>query len=238
MIAVVPAHNEEAAIGGVIDEIKAFDPSFDVVVVDDGSVDATPQVAARRGAAVITLPYNLGIGGAVQTGYRYALEHGFDLAVQIDGDGQHVPGELPKILGPVVRGECDIAIGSRFAGEGDYKAPKSRRVGMHLFSWVCSLLVGQKLSDTSSSFRAVNRAALKVFAVDYPHGYLETVEATVLAAKCGLRLKEVSVVMRERAVGSSALTLPISLFYSLKVLVALFVGLFRRPLVTSGDGRP
>jgi glycosyltransferase involved in cell wall biosynthesis len=236
-IAIVPALNEADTIGAVIAEIRAADPEFEVVVVDDGSTDATLDVARASGAKVLRLPYNLGIGGAVQTGYRYALERGFDLAVQIDGDGQHVPGELPKILGPVVRGECDIAIGSRFAGEGDYKAPKSRRVGMHLFSWVCSLLVGQKLSDTSSSFRAVNRSALAVFAVDYPHGYLETVEATVLAAKCGLRLKEVSVVMRERAVGSSALTTPISLFYSLKVLVALFVGLFRRPLVVPGDGR-
>jgi hypothetical protein len=236
-IAIVPALNEADTIASVIAEIRAADPEFEVVVVDDGSTDATLTVAREAGAKAIRLPYNLGIGGAVQTGYRYALEHGFDVAVQIDGDGQHVPAELPKILGPLVRGDADIVIGSRFAGEGAYRAPFGRRVGMRLFSAVCSLLVGQRLSDTSSSFRAVNRTTLQLFAVDYPHGYLETVEATVLAAKYGLRLKEVPVHMREREAGRSALTTGVSLFYSFKVLVALFVGLFRRPLVIRGDDR-
>ena len=236
-IAVVPALNEADTIAGVIAEIRAVDPEFEVVVVDDGSVDATRSVALAAGAKVIRLPYNLGIGGAVQTGYRYAFERGFDLAVQVDGDGQHIASELPKIVEPVVRGEADVVIGSRFAGEGGYRAPTLRRVGMRVFSALCSLLVGQRLSDTSSSFRALNRRSLRLFAADYPHGYLETVEATVLAAKHGLRLHEVPVRMRERETGRSALTLPVSLFYALKVLVALFVGLFRRPLALPRDER-
>src|SRR5207237_10612135 len=115
-LAIVPAFNEEASVGRVIDELRAFDPGFDIVVVDDGTVDRTAGVATDRGAHVIRLPFNLGIGGAVQTGYRFAFEQSFDIAVQVDGDGQHDPAQLPKILGPVLGGEADLVVGSRFAG--------------------------------------------------------------------------------------------------------------------------
>ncbi|MGH3079739.1 MAG: glycosyltransferase family 2 protein [Gaiellaceae bacterium] len=230
-IAIVPALNEAATIGRVVKEIQSVDLGFEVLVVDDGSSDGTGALAEAAGARVLRLPFNLGIGGAVQTGYRYALANGFDLAVQIDGDGQHDAGQLEVLLAPLLAGEADIVIGSRFAGVGNYRATRVRRLGMHLFAGVVSLVLRQWLTDTSSSFRALNRRSLSLFAADYPHGFLETVEATVLAGKYRLRVKEVPVTMRERELGRSSLTIPLSLFYSAKVLLAVFVSLFRRPAV-------
>src|SRR5215208_5972218 len=130
-VAIVPARNEEGAIGGVVREIRAFDPGLDVVVIDDGSTDRTAAVAAAAGAHVVRLPFNLGIGGAVQTGFRYALAHGFELAVRLDGDGQHEAYELAKVIEPILAGEADIVVGSRFAArDGHYKGPLPRRVGI------------------------------------------------------------------------------------------------------------
>jgi glycosyltransferase involved in cell wall biosynthesis len=226
-LAIVPAYNEEESVGRVIDEIREFDPGFDVCVVDDGSVDRTAGVAVDRGAHVIRLPFNLGIGGAVQTGYRFAFENGYDLAVQIDGDGQHDPRELPKILTPVVENAADMAVGSRFAGGGQYRAPLARRAGIAIFAKVVSAVVRQRVTDTTSGFRAVNRRGIALFAADYPHDYPE-VEATVMVVKSRLRLVEVPVTMRERAGGRSSITALRSVYYMVKVLLAIFVGLFRR----------
>ena len=225
----MPALNEAATVGKVIQEIREVDPGFDVVVVDDGSDDGTGAIAEAAGALLLRLPFNLGIGGAVQTGFRYALANGYDIAVQIDADGQHDPSQLHRIIEPLLDGEADIVIGSRYAGAGGYKAPAVRRFGQRLFATIVSAIVRQSLTDTSSSFRAVNRRSLSLFSADYPHGFLETVEATVLAGKYRLRLKEVPVTMRERELGRSSLTVPLSLFYSAKVLLAVFVSLFRRP---------
>jgi glycosyltransferase involved in cell wall biosynthesis len=227
-LAIVPALNEEKTVASVIDEIRAVDPGLEVVVVDDGSQDATARIAKAHGATVLRLPFNVGIGGAVQTGFQYALERGFDVAVQVDGDGQHDPRELGAILAPLVAGEADIVVGSRFSGVGSYRSPISRRLGIRLFARVVSLIVRQPLTDTSSSFRAFNRRGIRLFAAEYPHAFLETVEATVLAAKCGLRLKEIPVSVRVRFAGASSLTVSRSIWYSLSVLVAVFVGLFRR----------
>jgi glycosyltransferase involved in cell wall biosynthesis len=228
-IAIVPALNEAATIGRVIQEIRGADPSFEIVVVDDGSDDGTGPVAEAAGARLLILPFNLGIGGAVQTGFRYALTNAFDVAVQIDGDGQHDPKQLGVILGPLLAGEADMVIGSRYAGVGTYRASGMRRLGQRIFASVVSLVVRQPLTDTSSSFRALNRRSLSLFAADYPHGFLETVEATVLAGKYRLRIREVPVTMRARETGSTSLTVPLSLFYSAKVLLAVFVSMFRRP---------
>jgi glycosyltransferase involved in cell wall biosynthesis len=226
-IAIVPALNEEVTVGRVIDEIRGFDAGFDIVVVDDGSTDRTAGVAADRGAHVVRLPFNLGIGGAMQTGYRFAFEHGYDVAAQIDGDGQHDPSQLPAILAPVLAGEADVCVGSRFTGKGAYRSSFTRRVGIRIFARVVSAIVRQKVTDTTSGFRAVNRKGIALFAADYPHDYPE-VEATVMLVKHKLRLKEVPVEMRERGGGASSITALRSVYYMTKVLLAIFVGLFRR----------
>ena len=236
-VAIVPALNEEVAIPGVIDELRGFDPGMDVVVVDDGSVDRTAAVAAAKGVRVLRLPFNLGIGGAVQTGFRFAFENGYDLAVRIDGDGQHDPSQLPLVLGPILRGEADIAVGSRFAGGGDgYRSSRTRRIGIRLLAWVVSRIVGQRVTDTTSGFQALNREGIALFARDYPHDYPE-VEATVMVFRHRLRLVEVPVAMRERGGGRSSITTLRSIYYMVKVLLAIFVGLFRRNVVPEEDAR-
>ena len=215
-------------MGRVVDEIRAADPGMEILVVDDGSRDATAAVARARGARVVRLPFNLGIGGAVQTGYRYARERDFDVAVQVDADGQHDARELAALLEPVLTGEADLAVGSRFAtGAGTYRAPFARRVGIRLFARTISGITGQRVTDTTSGFRAANRRAIELFAEHYPHDYPE-VETTVMVVKGRLRLVEVPVAMRERAAGHSSITAARSIYYMAKVSLALFVGLFRR----------
>jgi glycosyltransferase involved in cell wall biosynthesis len=233
-IAIVPAFNEERNIGGVLDELRAFDPGLVVVVVSDGSSDRTAAVAREHGAHVVQLPFNLGIGGAVQTGFKYAAEGGYELAVRCDGDGQHDPSQLGKVIAPVLAGEVDIAIGSRFVGEGGYQSSVTRRVGIRLLAWIVSAIARQRVTDTTSGFQALNRRALELFALDYPHDYPE-VEGMVMTIRHQLRLCEVPVTMRERAHGRSSITALRSIYYMAKVLLALFVGLFRRSAVPVED---
>jgi glycosyltransferase involved in cell wall biosynthesis len=233
-IAIVPALNEEESVARVIDEIRSFDPDFEVVVVDDGSVDRTAAVAEQRGAHVVRLPFNLGIGGAVQTGFRYAFEHGFRLAVRLDGDGQHDASQLGLILEPVLAGEADIAIGSRFARGGGYRSSRSRRLGISILAGTVSLLVGRRVTDPTSGFQALNRHAIALFAADYPHDYPE-VEATLMVHRHELRLAEVPVQMRERAGGRSSIGALASVYYMVKVLLALFIGLFRKNVTPLED---
>jgi glycosyltransferase involved in cell wall biosynthesis len=228
--AIVPALNEEGAIAGVIDGIRAFDPGFEVVVVADGSTDRTAEVAAEAGATVLRLPFNLGIGGAVQTGFRYAYENGFELAVRVDGDGQHDPAELPTILAPVLADEADICVGSRFAGESSFRSTRSRRLGIRILASCVSMLVRRRVTDPTSGFQALNRNGIRLFAADYPHDYPE-VEATVMCFRHRLRLTEVPVRMREREHGASSITALRAIYYMVKVLLAIFVGVFRRNVV-------
>ena len=236
-VAIVPARNEEGAVAGVVAELRAFDPGLEVVVIDDGSTDGTARVAEAAGATVVRHPFNLGIGGAVQTGFRYALEHGVDVAVRLDGDGQHDPAELPGLLEPLLAGEADIVVGSRFAaGPSAYRVPLARRIGIRLFSRIVSLLVRQRVTDTTSGFQAANRLAIRLFAADYPHDYPE-VEATVMVVRHRLRLKEVPARMRERSTGRSSITALRSVYYMVKVLLAIFVGLFRRSVVPLEEER-
>ena len=229
-IAIVPALNEQESVGRVIDEIRAFDPDFEIVVVDDGSIDRTAAIAAARGARVLRLPFNLGIGGAVQTGFRYAFEKNFDLAVRVDGDGQHDAAQLAALLEPVLSGEADIAVGSRFVEAVGYRSSRSRRFGIRILARVVSALAQQRVSDPTSGFQALGRRGIALFAADYPHDYPE-VEATLMVIRHRLRLKEVPVAMRERSAGRSSIGTLASVYYMVKVLLAIFVALFRRNVV-------
>jgi glycosyltransferase involved in cell wall biosynthesis len=239
-LAVVPAYNEAPTVGKVIADIRAELPDFDVLVVDDGSTDATAQAARHAGARVVRLPFNLGIGGAVQTGFRYALENDYQYMVQIDGDGQHDPGEVRKLERTMARRpEIDMVCGSRFlrgsADQPEYLAPISRRTGIHLFAFLLRRIVGPKISDPTSGFRLYNRRAIELFARDYPHDYPE-VEALLMMHHHRLEMCETRVRMFVRGGGVSSISAGKSVYYMIKVLLALGIGLVRRrPVIEPGE---
>jgi len=228
-LAIVPAYNEAGMVARVVRDIHRAAPGFDVVVIDDGSTDSTATEAEAEGAAVIRHPYNLGIGGAVQSGYKYALRNGYQIAAQVDGDGQHKPEYLPEMAAALhTEGEqADMVYGSRFRGDPGYRVPLGRRFGNMVFSLVLSAITRQKITDPTSGFRMTNRRAIELFASDYPHDYPE-VEALLMLHANRLRIHEVHVKMNARGFGQSSIDYPRSAYYMLKVLLALFVGLFRR----------
>jgi glycosyltransferase involved in cell wall biosynthesis len=233
----VPAYNEAATIVSVVSSLRRHAPDFDVLVIDDGSTDETAQLARAAGARVVRAPFNLGIGGAVQTGFVFAHEGGYELLVQVDGDGQHDPQELEKLLDAMGPG-VDMVCGSRFLVKGEYLAPVSRRAGIHVFAWLLSHFVGQAVTDPTSGFRLYNRRAIKLFADDYPHDYPE-VEAVLMLHHHRLRMREVPVRMFRRGGGTSSISSGKSVYYMVKVLLALFIGLARRrPVVEPGDRAP
>lgn len=238
-LAIVPAYNEQGAIARVVKAIHESAPDFDVVVIDDGSIDRTAKAAQDAGARVVIHPINLGIGGAVQSGYQYALANGYDMAVQIDGDGQHPASELPKLVERLeAEPAVDLVYGSRFIGEGEYKQTFARRAGIVVFSTVLSLITRQKVTDPTSGFRLANHKAIALFARDYPHDYPE-VEAILMMHRHALKTAEVSVRMDHRESGRSSITPIHSGYYMLKVLLAVFVGLFRsKTIVEPRDHAP
>jgi glycosyltransferase involved in cell wall biosynthesis len=239
-LAVVPAFNEATTIGDVVRRIHADAPEWDVVVVDDGSTDSTADIAKAAGARVVRLPFNLGIGGAVQAGFVFAREHGYDVMAQVDGDGQHDPAELTKLVDHMrTHPALDMVCGSRFLStDHRYPSPISRRTGIHIFAFLLSLFVHQPISDPTSGFRIYNRRAIRLFATDYPHDYPE-VEAILMLHHHRLRMEEIPVRMYARGGGVSSISSGKSAYYMVKVLLALFVGLFRRrPLPEPGGGPP
>ena len=238
-LAVVPAYNEAATVGRVIDALRRHAPELDILVVDDGSTDATALIAEAAGVSVLRLPFNLGIGGAVQAGFKFADEHGYDFMIQVDGDGQHDPREIGKLFdamdGP---DRADMICGTRFATKTGYMAPISRRTGIHIFAFLLSRLLRQPVTDPTSGFRLYNRRAIAVFARDYPHDYPE-VEAVLMLHHHRLTMREVPVRMYQRGGGVSSIGSGKSFYYMVKVLLALFVGLGRRrPVPEPGEPAP
>lgn len=227
IIVIIPAFNEVATIGGVISSVKAEVPEADIVVINDGSNDNTAQTAAEPGVIVLNHPYNMGIGATMQTGYKYALNKGYDVAVQVDGDGQHPADQIRRLIEPILKGLADIVVGSRFLGEGGYRPSIARGAGMALFSRVVSAIIREKVSDTTSGFRAAGRDCIKFFASHYPDDYPE-VEALVLLHKTDFSIMEVPVSMAERAGGKSSITPLRSIYYMVKVLLAIFVDLLKK----------
>jgi glycosyltransferase involved in cell wall biosynthesis len=226
-LVIIPAYNEQKSLPGVIADLREHAPDADVVVVDDGSWDATARVAEECGVTVLRLPFNLGIGGAMQTGYRFADRHGYAVAVQFDGDGQHLAAEIAPLLTELGSGAADIVVGSRFLLKTDYQSPFFRRIGIWIFSKVLSRILGMPMTDTTSGFRAANREELGFVAGGYPDDYPE-VESLVLLHKAGLRIAEVPVKMRARSEGKSSITPLRSVYYMVKVLLAVLIDLMKR----------
>jgi glycosyltransferase involved in cell wall biosynthesis len=219
---IVPAFNEARSLPALAAELSAHPLHPDVCVVDDGSGDGTARVAAGLGLSVVRLPFNLGIGGAVQAGYAWSAARGHDVAIQVDGDGQHDAAYLEALLEPIRAGRADVVVGSRFLEEGGFKSTLLRRAGIRYLAWFLRLRCGARVTDPTSGFRAAGQRAIELFAVAYPSDYPEP-EAIALAVRGGLRVEEVPVRMRQRAHGVSSISPWRSLYYLVKVSLALLL---------------
>lgn len=225
VLIIIPAYNEEKNLPKLTEKLEKMYPQYDYVVVNDGSVDHTKELCRKEGISVINLPVNLGIGGAVQTGYKYGSENGYDIAVQIDGDGQHDIAYLDKLLEPLRNSSADVVIGSRFIRKEGFQSSRLRRTGIVFLSRLIRLLTGVRVYDVTSGFRAVNRRFVEIYARDYPSDYPEP-EAIVSAIMEGGRVLEVPVVMKERESGTSSINLVRSVYYMIKVTLAVLLRRF------------
>lgn len=229
VLIIIPAYNEAGSLPGLLRSLQVECPWCDVVVVDDGSTDGTRQCVAGI-VRVISLPCNLGIGGAVQTGLQIAFREKYDFALQVDGDGQHPAREIRKLLDAIRESGCDMVVGSRFRAAGGFKSTATRRMGIRFFSIILSAICGTKITDPTSGFRVFNRRAIRLLAHSYAEDFPE-VEALVVARRAGLRLIEIPVEMTERTAGKSSIGSVKSLIYMVKVPLAIFMTLIRKPEV-------
>ncbi|MBI5561337.1 MAG: glycosyltransferase family 2 protein [Deltaproteobacteria bacterium] len=227
LLVIIPAFNEEETIASVIEDVRHNCPEADILVVNDGSRDATARISEGMGVATLTHPYNLGIGATMQTGYKYARLKGYDAAVQVDADGQHRADQIGRLIRPLIEGQAQVVVGSRFLDEGGYRPSLARGAGISIFSRIVSAILRERVTDTTSGFRASGREAIAFFSVFYPDDYPE-VEALVLLHKRGFRIIEVPVEMSERAGGQSSITPTRSAYYMIKVLLAIFVDLLKK----------
>lgn len=228
ILVVIPAYNEEGRIGEVVATVRSTVPACDVLVVDDGSADRTARAARSAGARVLSHPSNLGYGVALQTGYKFAVRYGYDFLVQMDGDGQHDPASIPELLAPVVAGESDFVLGSRFLGERTYEPSLVRRLGMAFFRRLVSFLIGQTVTDSTSGFQAFNRRVIRffsteVFPCDYPDG-----DILIILHRAGFSLREVPVRMTANRDGKSMHSGLKPLYYVFKMMLSILVTLLRR----------
>jgi len=220
VIVIMPAFNEQEALPSTLAGLLATPLPLDVVVIDDGSSDRTAAIAAENGAICLSLPFNLGIGGALRTGFRYAVENGYQRGIQFDADGQHDASQIANLLAPLEEG-ADMVIGSRFAGAGEYQVGRSRGFAMNILRWAIRRLAGQRFSDTSSGFRSFGPEVLALFANEYPIEYMDSVEALVMACRAGFDVREIPTVMHERTGGvASNRSLRLAYHY-VRVLVSL-----------------
>jgi glycosyltransferase involved in cell wall biosynthesis len=226
ILVIVPAFNEEKSISKVISNLFDSGYNVDLVVVDDGSYDNTSKIAEDNGVKVLKLPYNLGIGGAVQTGYLYAKENSYDIAIQLDGDGQHDPSYIGDLITPLIEGRADMVIGSRYVKKTCYNSKLARRLGMVFFSGLVTLLTRNSIKDTTSGFRAVNRKVLEYFAINYPSDYPE-VDVLIRLHKKKFKVSEIPVEMKERQGGVSSITPIKSAYYMIKVSMVLLINSIR-----------
>jgi glycosyltransferase involved in cell wall biosynthesis len=224
---IIPAFNEEHTIGDVVRGVTALGAGFDIIVINDNSSDKTSEKAIEAGAKVVELPFNLGIGGAVQTGYKYALAGGYDACVQVDGDGQHPTQEIPRLIGALFDNGYDIVIGSRFVAKTGYEISLMRDLGIRILSQFLRIATGLVVKDPTSGFRAINGRALRLFANQYPQDYPEP-ESLVFAYKNQFKIREVPIEMKNRMYGISSITPVFAAYYMGKVLLAMFIDLFKK----------
>ena len=224
---IIPAYNESASIEKTVLEIERYAPEFDYMIINDCSTDHTEEICRKNGFPVISLPVNLGIGGAVQTGYRYALEKGYDMAVQVDGDGQHDPAFLNKMADHLEQHDLDMVIGSRFIEKKGFQSSGMRRIGIHYFTQLIRLLTGKVITDPTSGLRMAGRSVIKMFAYNYPVDYPEP-ESVTFALRHGKKVEEIPVVMRERSGGVSSISMTKSVYYMIKGTMAILIECIRK----------
>ncbi len=231
VVVIMPAYNEEESIAPTIGRIQAELAGAAIVVISDCSTDRTADVARAAGARVVEHPCNLGYGGAVQTGFMYAVKHGFEYLVQIDADGQHDPASAMALLDPVVAGTADVAIGSRFLGRADYHIPAPRRIGMAVFGAIVTFVTRRRFSDPTSGYQAMNARVLRFFAHDnYPSDFPDA-DTIILLALAGFRVVEVPVVMKSRLAGTSMHSNLRAFYYVSKMMLSIFMVLLRRKML-------
>jgi glycosyltransferase involved in cell wall biosynthesis len=227
VIVIIPAYNEGARIADVVGNVRRIVPDYAILVVNDGSRDDTAAAAAGAGAKVVSHPFNMGYGVAIQTGYKYAHEHGYDFLVQIDGDGQHDPAYIPRLLEPVMKGETDFAIGSRFLGVESYDPSLARRIGMGLFRKIVSLVTGTRITDSTSGYQAFNREVIRFFTTEvFPCDYPDA-DMLITLHLAGFTIRELPVRMYARAEGKSMHSGLKPLYYIFKMFLSIFVTLLR-----------
>ncbi|CCZ03499.1 glycosyltransferase family 2 protein [Bovifimicola ammoniilytica] len=226
-LVIIPAYNESASIVNTVNDIKKNAPDFDYVVINDHSKDNTLQICKDAGLNVIDLPLNLGIGGAVQTGYLYACQNGYDIAVQFDGDGQHDAKYLNEMAETLVKEQADMVIGSRFIEKEGFQSSFTRRLGIRYFTFLIKILTGQKITDPTSGYRMCNRKIIELFAGNYPKDYPEP-ETTTWILRKKLKVLEIPVIMRAREEGVSSISLKKSFYYMFKVTMAIIIERTRR----------
>jgi glycosyltransferase involved in cell wall biosynthesis len=222
VLAILPAFNEEVTIASVIAEIREKVKGVDICVVNDGSSDRTAEKARGKGVQILNHPYNMGIGVAVQTGFIYAARKNYDIAVQVDADGQHDPAYIENMVTLLQKGTADVVSGSRFISKNGYKSSFPRRLGILWFDWVNRLILGQRITDSTSGFRAFNRQTIEFLADNYPEDYPEP-EVLVILEKAGFRVREIPVKMRKRQGGKSSIRGFKSLHYMIKVMLAILM---------------
>jgi glycosyltransferase involved in cell wall biosynthesis len=236
LLIVLPAWNEEEALPGVLRELHEALPTADLLVVNDGSTDRTSAVARRAGAMVVDLPLNLGVGGAMRAGYKFAARNDYDIAVQVDADGQHAPADVARVVGALATEQADVVIGARFAGTGSYEVGGPRRWAMKLLSLSLSKVAGTRLTDTTSGFKASNRRAITLFAADYPAEYLgDTIESLVIASRAGLTIRQVGVEMRPRQGGTPSHNPAKAALFLGRAVLALVIALSRPAATAAGE---
>ncbi len=222
VLIIIPAYNEQKNLENVVYNLKKAVPEMDYLIIDDCSRDSTAEICKKNGYNFVSLPINLGIGGGVQTGYKYALEHNYDIAIQHDGDGQHDPAYIKKVVQPLIDGQADITIGSRFIEKEGFQSSISRRIGIKFLSKLIQICCGARVKDVTSGFRAVDKEYIRFYAEEYPSDYPEP-EAIVSASLNGARIQEIPVVMKERENGVSSINLKRSIYYMIKVSIAIVI---------------